>query len=96
MAQSVIKIVEGAVILAGGKNMRVQELIHKKPLALDEVKRLRVSVTLDSNLVNDFLIHMDETFTNIEFSRTRVLMFGDNNPITEEWEIEVTLVGKEL
>lgn len=96
MQKDIIKTVEEAITNAGGIDWYVKELFHQKPILMDEVQRVRISVTVSSNEVNSFLIYMNETFSNIKFSKTGVVMYADNNPLTEEWEIEITFVGDNM
>lgn len=96
MQQSIINIVKDAITTAGGTDWYVKELFHQKSALTGDVQRLRVSVTVSSNEVNSFLIYMNEKFSNIEFSRVGVVIYADSTPVTEEWEIEVTLVGDNM
>lgn len=96
MERNIIKIVEDEVNTAGGTDIIVQELFHKKPVGHREVQKLRVSVIVESVKVNDFLTYMNGAFGNIKLSRNKVMMYADNNPMTEEWEIEITFVGDNM
>ena len=96
MKQNIINTVEEAVTNAGGIDMYVKELFHHKSDFIGDVQKLRVSVTLSSNEVNSFLIYMNEKFSKIEFSRVGVVIYSDSTPVTEEWEIEVTLIGENM
>lgn len=96
MKQNIINTVEEAVTNAGGIDMYVKKLFHHKSEFIGDVQKLRVSVTVSSNEVNSFLICMNEKFSKIEFSRVGVVIYADSTPVTEEWEIEVTLIGDNM
>lgn len=96
MKQNIINTVEEAVTNAGGLDMYVKELFHHKSDFIGDVQKLRVSVTVSSNEVNSFLIYMNEKFSKIEFSRVGVVIYADSTPVTEEWEIEVILIGENM
>ena len=96
MKQNIINTVEEAVTNAGGVDMYVKELFHHKSDFIGDVQKLIVSVTVSSNEVNSFLICMNENFSNIRFSKTGIVMYADNKPLTEEWDIEITFVGDNM
>lgn len=96
MQKDIIKTVGEAITNAGGIDWYVKELFHHKSDFIGDVQKLRVSVTVSSNEVNSFLTYMNEKFRRIEFSRVGVVIYADSTPVTEEWEIEVTLIGENM